>query len=199
MADNFPSNAYGWTGDGYTGIGQSEIDNACSGAIETDRLCINDSAINDTWSSLTLYANLIGIEYNLNPKLILSMITLETDGQSSCQGVNVISAPALKPYGACCPTTCCTSCEDAQNTAYQNNPLAAIDSGVHYLFDKIYSGEGFTNILSAISGYNGAICGMTNGEVTTYGASAAYYADLCSSSDNDLPLGFVGFAGGGLH
>lgn len=65
-----------------------------------------------------------------------------------------------------------------------------------------------TNILSAISAYNGIYCisketghgiDIENGQVTVYGASAAYYADLCSTSDNELPLGFVGFAGGGLH
>lgn len=58
--------------------------------------------------------------------------------------------------------------------------------------------EGYTNILSAISAYNGAVCGMVNGQVTIYGVSVTYYADICSTTDDDLPLGFVGYAGAGL-
>lgn len=68
--------------------------------------------------------------------------------------------------------------------------------------------EGMTNILSAISTYNGRDCvgkepgsgiHIENGLFTVYRASAAYYADLWSTSDDDLPVGFVGFKGGGLH
>lgn len=200
----FASSQYGWSGNGYIGIGQDQIDNACSPAsLSTNRPCIDSSTMNDAFPRLTIYANFIGITYNLNPRLILAMITMESSAADTCQGVNVISAPYLATWQDDCDCNCddnCSECQSAMNAHYQDNPLMAIDHGIDFLFSDKYSttAEDYTNILSAISAYNGAVCGMVNGQVTNYGASVAYYADICSTTDDDLPLGFVGYAGAGL-
>ncbi len=180
-----------WEGKSSVGIGAAQI-TVCSDSLEVTASAVAINApVAEQWGTglvapFITYANLIGAKWNLNPRLILGMISMETnfclESEPTCQGENVISAPS---------TSQVTGCDANGVLGTYSNALDAINQGVKFLTQCEFPTA--KHILAAIGDYNKVCPGCTSQDISPYGASVAYLANFNSCADSTIPNGFVGY------
>ncbi len=175
-----------WEGNSTVGIGASQI-TVCGKPAEIGDTGVSINAPStEQWGSGSVapfitYANLIGAKWNLNPRLILGMISMESSfSLDTTQGENVISAPS---------TSQVTGCDATGIPGTYSNALDAINQGVKFLTQCKFPNA--DHILAAIGDYNGTCCSPT--AVIPYAASVAYLANHNSCADSTIPNGFTGY------